>query len=166
MNMDSSRLQKSDQIIEAADFVSNIGQENYYRCSFCKRGFSNAQALGGHMNIHRRDRAKLRSQLISDDDDQNLLSLNITNNKMDSRAANNNNSSAAYTKEKLTSLTSETTRSLLYESNISIHRRLPAEVPPPESGGDHEEAAAGRSLIDKHVIDLELRLGQQNPKDG
>ncbi|XP_012850154.1 PREDICTED: transcriptional regulator TAC1-like [Erythranthe guttata] len=161
--MDSSRLQKSVQITET-DLVSNIGQENYYRCSFCKRGFSNAQALGGHMNIHRRDRAKLRSQLISDDD-QNLLSLNITNDKMDSRA---NNSSAAYTKEKLTSLTShETTRSLLYESNISIHRRLPAEVPPPESGRDHEEAAAGRSLIDKHVIiDLELRLGQQNPQDG
>ncbi|KAL9150455.1 hypothetical protein ABFS82_12G168700 [Erythranthe guttata] len=162
--MDSSRLIKSDQITES-DFVSNIGQENYYRCSFCKRGFSNAQALGGHMNIHRRDRAKLRSQLISDrDDDQNLLSLHITNNKMNSRAANN--SSAAYAKEKLTSLTSETTRSLLYTSNISIHRRLPAEVPPPESGGDHEEAAAGRSLIDKHVIDLELRLGQQNPQDG
>ncbi|XP_051130986.1 transcriptional regulator TAC1-like [Andrographis paniculata] len=31
-----------------------------FRCSFCKRGFSNAQALGGHMNIHRKDRAKLK----------------------------------------------------------------------------------------------------------
>ncbi|XVE59311.1 hypothetical protein DITRI_Ditri05aG0035800 [Diplodiscus trichospermus] len=31
-----------------------------YDCTFCKRGFSNAQALGGHMNIHRRDKAKLR----------------------------------------------------------------------------------------------------------
>ncbi|KAG0487830.1 hypothetical protein HPP92_006641 [Vanilla planifolia] len=31
-----------------------------YDCSFCKRGFSNAQALGGHMNIHRRDRAKMK----------------------------------------------------------------------------------------------------------
>ncbi|CAN0904502.1 Transcriptional regulator TAC1 [Linum grandiflorum] len=29
-----------------------------YECSFCKRGFTNAQALGGHMNIHRRDRQK------------------------------------------------------------------------------------------------------------
>lgn len=31
-----------------------------YECIFCKRGFSNAQALGGHMNIHRKDKAKLK----------------------------------------------------------------------------------------------------------
>ncbi|KAL3530796.1 hypothetical protein ACH5RR_010118 [Cinchona calisaya] len=34
-----------------------------YECSFCKKGFSNAQALGGHMNIHRKDKAaKLKHQ--------------------------------------------------------------------------------------------------------
>ncbi|XP_043694617.1 transcriptional regulator SUPERMAN-like [Telopea speciosissima] len=31
-----------------------------YGCVFCKRGFTTAQALGGHMNIHRRDRAKTK----------------------------------------------------------------------------------------------------------
>ncbi|OAY61564.1 transcriptional regulator SUPERMAN [Manihot esculenta] len=30
-----------------------------YTCSFCKRQFNSAQALGGHMNVHRRDRAML-----------------------------------------------------------------------------------------------------------
>lgn len=30
-----------------------------YTCSFCRREFRSAQALGGHMNVHRRDRAKL-----------------------------------------------------------------------------------------------------------
>ncbi|CAJ1902007.1 unnamed protein product [Sphenostylis stenocarpa] len=34
-----------------------------YACSFCKREFKSAQALGGHMNVHRRDRARLRSSL-------------------------------------------------------------------------------------------------------
>ncbi|KAK7345798.1 hypothetical protein VNO77_16409 [Canavalia gladiata] len=34
-----------------------------YACSFCKREFRSAQALGGHMNVHRRDRARLRSSL-------------------------------------------------------------------------------------------------------
>nr|GEV85505.1 transcriptional regulator SUPERMAN-like [Tanacetum cinerariifolium] len=30
-----------------------------YTCTFCKREFKSAQALGGHMNVHRRDRARL-----------------------------------------------------------------------------------------------------------
>lgn len=30
-----------------------------YTCTFCRRMFRSAQALGGHMNIHRRDRANL-----------------------------------------------------------------------------------------------------------
>ncbi|GAB4857821.1 Transcriptional regulator [Ancistrocladus abbreviatus] len=29
-----------------------------YSCSFCTREFRSAQALGGHMNVHRRDRAR------------------------------------------------------------------------------------------------------------
>ncbi|RWV96177.1 hypothetical protein GW17_00041137 [Ensete ventricosum] len=32
----------------------------YYECTFCKRGFSNAQALGGHMNLHRKRRTRER----------------------------------------------------------------------------------------------------------
>lgn len=31
-----------------------------YTCSFCRREFRSAQALGGHMNVHRKDRARLR----------------------------------------------------------------------------------------------------------
>ncbi|KAL4339306.1 hypothetical protein GQ457_08G025370 [Hibiscus cannabinus] len=30
-----------------------------YTCTFCRREFRSAQALGGHMNVHRRDRALL-----------------------------------------------------------------------------------------------------------
>ncbi|KAK8648152.1 hypothetical protein V6N13_128913 [Hibiscus sabdariffa] len=37
-----------------------------YTCSFCKREFRSAQALGGHMNVHRRDRARLRQSPPSD----------------------------------------------------------------------------------------------------
>lgn len=33
-------------------------KQRFYECTFCKRGFTNAQALGGHMNIHRKDRVK------------------------------------------------------------------------------------------------------------
>jgi hypothetical protein len=34
-----------------------------YSCSFCSREFRSAQALGGHMNVHRRDRARLKQSL-------------------------------------------------------------------------------------------------------
>ena len=34
-----------------------------YSCSFCMREFKSAQALGGHMNIHRKDRARLKQCL-------------------------------------------------------------------------------------------------------
>ncbi|XVF75287.1 hypothetical protein PTKIN_Ptkin13bG0175100 [Pterospermum kingtungense] len=34
-----------------------------YSCSFCRKDFKSAQALGGHMNVHRRDRARLKQSL-------------------------------------------------------------------------------------------------------
>ncbi|XP_074289584.1 uncharacterized protein LOC141614736 [Silene latifolia] len=36
-----------------------------YECSFCKREFKSAQALGGHMNVHRRDRALLKQSMLA-----------------------------------------------------------------------------------------------------
>ncbi|WOL10685.1 hypothetical protein Cni_G19444 [Canna indica] len=42
------------------DLEDAASRRPYYECTFCKRGFSNAQALGGHMNIHRKDRARAR----------------------------------------------------------------------------------------------------------
>ncbi|XP_044506720.1 probable transcriptional regulator RABBIT EARS [Mangifera indica] len=44
--------------VQAAD--GGASPVRSYDCTFCKRGFSNAQALGGHMNIHRKDKAKLK----------------------------------------------------------------------------------------------------------
>ncbi|EES10318.1 zinc finger protein 10 [Sorghum bicolor] len=40
-----------------------------YSCTFCQREFRSAQALGGHMNVHRRDRALLRQGGSSSPDD-------------------------------------------------------------------------------------------------
>lgn len=49
--------EENDGLEEAND---DIGSKRSYECTFCKRGFTNAQALGGHMNIHRKDRAKAK----------------------------------------------------------------------------------------------------------
>ncbi|XP_031128693.1 probable transcriptional regulator RABBIT EARS [Ipomoea triloba] len=48
-----------------------------YTCNFCRREFRSAQALGGHMNVHRRDRAKLKHSPPSHNGD---LSVPINNN--------------------------------------------------------------------------------------
>ncbi|XP_062217861.1 zinc finger protein 36-like [Phragmites australis] len=34
------------------------GTRQPYKCTFCMRGFPTAQALGGHMNVHRKHRGK------------------------------------------------------------------------------------------------------------
>ncbi|KAJ4969569.1 hypothetical protein NE237_016270 [Protea cynaroides] len=49
--------EESDQQEQAND---DTNTSRSYGCVFCKRGFTTAQALGGHMNIHRRDRAKTK----------------------------------------------------------------------------------------------------------
>ncbi|KAA8527740.1 hypothetical protein F0562_035391 [Nyssa sinensis] len=50
-----------------------------YTCSFCKREFRSAQALGGHMNVHRRERARLR-QSPPRDGQYPFLNLNLNLN--------------------------------------------------------------------------------------
>ncbi|KAI3667062.1 hypothetical protein L6452_42105 [Arctium lappa] len=47
-----------------------------YTCSFCRREFRSAQALGGHMNVHRRDRARLKQ--ISSPKNNQLLEPNLS----------------------------------------------------------------------------------------
>ncbi|XP_073290967.1 uncharacterized protein [Primulina huaijiensis] len=40
------------------DNVFDLGVGRSYDCVYCKRGFDSAQALGGHMNIHRKDKSR------------------------------------------------------------------------------------------------------------
>ncbi|GMJ09084.1 telomerase activator1 [Hibiscus trionum] len=51
-------LEDSKSSSEETDRSDDLGTGRSYECVFCKRGFTTAQALGGHMNIHRKDRAK------------------------------------------------------------------------------------------------------------
>ncbi|XP_024388201.1 uncharacterized protein [Physcomitrium patens] len=48
-----------------AEDASTSGQwpPRSYSCSFCHREFRTAQALGGHMNVHRRERAQANQPL-------------------------------------------------------------------------------------------------------
>ncbi|CAH1447308.1 unnamed protein product [Lactuca virosa] len=54
INMDDHEDEADHQ---EQDHVVSGERLRLYECIFCKRGFTTAQALGGHMNIHRKDRA-------------------------------------------------------------------------------------------------------------
>lgn len=41
-------------------YMGGVGRS--YECVFCKGGFNTAQALGGHMNIHRKDKLTTRNK--------------------------------------------------------------------------------------------------------
>ncbi|XP_022769853.1 transcriptional regulator SUPERMAN-like [Durio zibethinus] len=62
--MEANQLEDSKSSSEETDRSEqsndDMGTGLSYECVFCKRGFTTAQALGGHMNIHRKDRAKSR----------------------------------------------------------------------------------------------------------
>ncbi|XP_047326096.1 transcriptional regulator SUPERMAN-like [Impatiens glandulifera] len=59
MNSLSSRSSEEfDRVDEESGDQDRVGTGRSYNCVFCKRGFTTAQALGGHMNIHRKDRAR------------------------------------------------------------------------------------------------------------
>ncbi|KAJ0979546.1 hypothetical protein J5N97_015020 [Dioscorea zingiberensis] len=61
MEEDHSNKETSKQAAANDHNVSSSSSgARSYDCIFCKRGFSNAQALGGHMNIHRKERSKLK----------------------------------------------------------------------------------------------------------
>ncbi|XP_047091086.1 uncharacterized protein LOC124702949 [Lolium rigidum] len=67
MERDSTAAQSDETVrspepaaAEAAVIAPPAATRPYYECVFCKRGFTTAQALGGHMNIHRRDRDRVK----------------------------------------------------------------------------------------------------------
>ncbi|GMH19964.1 hypothetical protein Nepgr_021805 [Nepenthes gracilis] len=100
-----------------------------YTCSFCRREFRSAQALGGHMNVHRRDRARMRHSPIAN----TPINLNfIPNNNND-----NINSSA-----RLLSSSSPKTQPLLYRSSS------PALVSPHLSSSSLSSCPADGGLLD------------------
>ncbi|XVE52621.1 hypothetical protein DITRI_Ditri02bG0136500 [Diplodiscus trichospermus] len=55
-----TREEKAFSEDAAGCFGGCIWPPRSYSCSFCRREFRSAQALGGHMNVHRRDKARLK----------------------------------------------------------------------------------------------------------
>ncbi|KAJ8754319.1 hypothetical protein K2173_002770 [Erythroxylum novogranatense] len=66
-----TQTQEDDESWEVRAFAEDTGNvmgttwpPRSYTCTFCRREFRSAQALGGHMNVHRRDRARLHQSQV------------------------------------------------------------------------------------------------------
>ncbi|KAH6762066.1 hypothetical protein C2S52_019499 [Perilla frutescens var. hirtella] len=152
MNINSSGLETAEQLVVLGEDLAQNFQTRSFRCAFCKRGFSNAQALGGHMNIHRKDRAKLREF-----SDENLLSLEISRSPDYEESLPRDPSLG----EKL-SLENDESHEDDDDQAESVKGKPPrglplfAEAPPSVNGGESRKVE-----LKYGELDLELRLGPE-----
>ncbi|KAM7257608.1 hypothetical protein ACFE04_013349 [Oxalis oulophora] len=151
-----SKSTLSDESDQGND--DNIGMGRLYQCVFCKRGFTTAQALGGHMNIHRKDRSS----------NLNNINKNINRRVVPSVASNHKVKVHSFFPAATTWLMSSTTSSSLpchrhYDLNgtcedlslqLGISSYDMVDI-------DHDSNKEKRQLAvwDEDDLDLELRLG-------
>ncbi|GMH26520.1 hypothetical protein Nepgr_028363 [Nepenthes gracilis] len=150
-------------------YQTTSGSPYSYTCNFCKKGFSNAQALGGHMNIHRRVRAKLRQS--SSSEDKKIQSVGAEKEYFDQNPPARSESSDHDDDEGGTLKRPWIDRVLGYEGyqgrdemgKLLLRRPLPSFVDGAYCMEDREESArdvAGRDDRSP-ALDLELRLGSE-----
>ncbi|XP_054820686.1 transcriptional regulator TAC1-like [Prosopis cineraria] len=143
---------------EEVEYYGSKGsiKRSYYGCSFCKQGFTNAQALGGHMNIHRKHRLITKK---AKDDEEEAAATTMTKTKKTKTAK-----SSMDNKDKLLN----NDEFLRYYGSIFqhinpmwSHQSLNVNIGPAR----HEDVNGDRSVNHQEdgqeiVVDLELRLGR------
>lgn len=145
----------------------------YYTCTFCQREFRSAQALGGHMNIHRRDRARLRD--LSPNNNPFYSSINNNNtdqnpNPNPNSNPNPNNPNPISSFSPSSSPTNNTMATTTYSHQYSLVSLSLSSIPPSIKHGKHhshqEVSRVSKNTTttstNKEVVrlDLELCLGE------
>ncbi|KAJ7980809.1 transcriptional regulator TAC1-like [Quillaja saponaria] len=166
---DQTTIEKPEQAKRDDDQPEGGGGQSSvrsYECTFCERGFSNAQALGGHMNIHRKDKAKLKQSTkvmySSNIPTHNSLwpmnqpkpafcNWTLSKQQQDASNTRDNDEAGRAIEIRQLPLFAETPSSL--SNNIET---LDGQV-----HGETGHAAA--SSTGSEILDLELRLGHQPP---
>ncbi|KAL3523278.1 hypothetical protein ACH5RR_016112 [Cinchona calisaya] len=172
-NSESLSDQENDQ-------VGKFNEGRFYECIFCKRGFTNAQALGGHMNIHRKDKAnktkqKAKQLLVSDktfeevkssrnyerfrtEQPQYYYAVPVAGQMMNyqyffSAGSSNPNLSQGYDRNDFVAPRQD---HLIGFFDDQDGPNLRMEI---DRSHDHEDGESGKNTWDENEVDLELRLG-------
>ncbi|XP_078152418.1 uncharacterized protein LOC144547600 [Carex rostrata] len=150
--------------VEQEFFANNyrclfVRHPRFYSCHFCDREFHSSQALGGHMNIHRRDRAKLRQGLHLDPNEGH-----ITSTLHASTFKRSNSSDAMGGLIKRASISSRDCTLSLSNSSSIIENRVGFRMKDQITKDDPVIINAKRRRVDTLIetqdqdVDLELRL--------
>ncbi|CAN4116057.1 unnamed protein product [Withania somnifera] len=176
-NDPNSSNSKKYQMTWSFDELLGISQVKFYKCSFCKKGFSNAQALGGHMNIHRKDRAKLREISIDNSEKPVSPSLDISisskNDLLQQEVFSDDTSS--HSKRPCVTLEEQHHHPISKEKDENHEviiggdlLQLPLFVDSPSNDVincvETQERNKGMQLSVDSELDLELRLGPEPPQ--
>ena len=168
-----SSSEETDRSISEQNNDHDTGTGRSYECVFCKRGFTTAQALGGHMNIHRKDKANKTKPSFVIPSSSSSIKVDDNNNYADLGfysaipRGNNHYSTGSH------------------EVDASDHYHHQANFPAPASGvrPSHGQDWRERNLSlytnpslcvrevkdkaqdnsDEDGLDLELRLGHHHP---
>ncbi|XP_019163595.1 PREDICTED: transcriptional regulator SUPERMAN-like [Ipomoea nil] len=163
---DTSSSEDSDHRPE-----DNLGVGLPYECAFCKRGFTNPQALGGHMNIHRKDRLKAANK-------QNNISHHHHHHQEQSHSTKQQHHCYSYSDTRAAPHVSYHQFNYSPPSNPSYqqvyyhHTRrygdfmgandLSLRVGPSNVEDDEDEGRKEESDEEDTEVDLELRLGRRH----
>ncbi|XP_039048066.1 transcriptional regulator SUPERMAN-like isoform X2 [Hibiscus syriacus] len=155
-----SSSEETDKSELSIDDTRTTGSRSY-ECVFCRRGFTTAQALGGHMNIHRKDRAKSRPSsvpiLLSGTDDNYPTIKSYTYQPDYSIAPEVHVSYQAFFPVSGWGFRPPYTAEFFVDNSQHPNRSLSLRIGP-SPVDDHRNKKADGS-IGEDELDLELRLG-------
>lgn len=131
-----------------------------YTCSFCRREFRSAQALGGHMNVHRRERALLRQsppwESHSSSQNPNYPSSlpALVNNNIASTCTTSNLLASSLTCASTSSPSMASASALTRDHDVNLTKGL--FVDKKMKGCEEKEAAGGQK---DGLVTLDLEIG-------
>lgn len=148
---DSDHHQEQETLVDQG---ASSTQARSYECFFCKRGFSNAQALGGHMNIHRKHKESLKRSSSIDQSHQQQIAYF-------SNISSGDGSLIKWPDHAETDL-------MITSKYAGEIQQLPLFDDKPSNDLDHQQPSPGFEVhgmpSSETMLDLELRLGP-DPQD-